>query len=174
MPARRSHSSNRTSHTLFGVDDGTFHAREIVWQRVGRVALALFIFGGFVGFFGAGPLSEATTRSPDGTTELQYERWTRGHASTELRLRTSAVADRGALRLWMNKEFAEAIDIQQIVPVAERSSSSAERVEFRILAPQDSTLEVIVRYQPLQIGFKSVTIGLGNSAPLRIRQVVFP
>lgn len=174
MPSRKAHPSNRTDDTLFGVDDGSFQETEIRWQRAGRAVLALFVVGGFLGVFGSGPLSDAKIRSEDGSTELRFERWTRAHATTEFRVRTSGIADSGALRLWIDKSFADAIEIQQILPEVERSSSRPERVEFQILAPHDSVVEVVVRYQPLDIGFKTATIGLGHAAPMRIRQVVFP
>ena len=159
---------------LFDVDDGSFHWHELKWQRIGRIALAVFIAAGFLGFFGSGPLSSTTTKSDDSVTQVRYERWVRAHAPTELRLITTSNAPGQSVRLWLDQRFLEGIEIKEIVPEPTRTRAGPERIEFELAVSSTSVPEIIVRYQHLNAGMATGTLGVADRPPLRFRQYAFP
>ncbi|MGQ0538397.1 MAG: hypothetical protein ACT4R6_05575 [Gemmatimonadaceae bacterium] len=162
--------------SLAGVDNGTFHKREAIAQRVGLAALTAFLLAGLLGLFGSGPISRASRRSADGTLEVRYERMTRASAPTTMRIHVSDVAPkRGPIRWWLSREFAEAIDIERVLPEPVRTSVGSERLDFEFATgPVDSAVSVIVTYRPHSLGVLSGHVGTGAGREVRFRQIVFP
>jgi hypothetical protein len=175
MAKAKTRPSAHEDSTLFGVDDGAFHHRELFWQHIGRFTLALFIAAGLLGVFGSGPLSNAVARSPDGLAQIEYERATRAQASTVLRLQVSSKrALGGVLDVWMDRQFVDGIRLDQIMPEPERSWSGPQRFEFEIPALRDTVVTITVHYRPQEIGMTEATLGVANGAPIRFKQFVFP
>ena len=62
--------------------DLSFQRREWSIQRAGWLVMATIVIAGLIGLFGAGPLSSANAEA--GPLQLQYSRFERRHAPSEL------------------------------------------------------------------------------------------
>lgn len=160
---------------LPGVDDGSFHRREIVMQRAGMVALALFLLAGFAGVFGSGPLSSARVDGVDGT-RIEYQRLARATSPIELRV-TTLRAEPPVLQLWLSRAFVDAIELERVTPQPDHMAIQGDRLvmDFAVAARRDSLpVAVVVAYQPRAMGRIAGAVGVGGGPPMRFRQLIFP
>lgn len=167
-------AESRAPSALEKVDDGTFHKRELVVQRIGRVLLVLFLLLGFLGVFGSGPVSQAQA-GEGGTMQILYERFARLSAPTEMRLLLQpTMTSEGRVRLWLSAPFVESIKIEDIVPEPASMSSGQDRLLVDVDAEPGAAVEVLIRYQPGVVGPTSAIVGVVGKDELRVRQFVFP
>src|SRR5690606_12604880 len=81
-------SGKASRQAVPGIDEHMdFQHREWRWQRVGRVALGLLVFGACLGLVGgAGPLNRTAAGAADGSLLVEYDRFVRVGAVTTVRL----------------------------------------------------------------------------------------
>src|SRR5437870_1413168 len=97
-------------------------------QRVGWAALALLIGAALLGLLGKGPLCRTTAAVPAGDLRVDYERF--GHFHTDAALRIEAVpapGGDGRLRLWVDREYLEGVQIQHVLPQPDRVETAPDR-----------------------------------------------
>jgi hypothetical protein len=160
---------------LPGVDDGRFHRREIVMQRAGMVALAVFLLAGFAGAFGSGPLSSARVDGGDGT-RIEYQRLARAAAPIELRLATLR-AKPPVLQVWLSRSFVDAIALERVTPEPQRVAIHGDRllIDLAVAMPRDSLpIAVVFTYQPRGMGRLTGAVGVDRGPAIRFRQLIFP
>jgi hypothetical protein len=78
------------------------------------------------------------------------------------------------IELELNRSFAEAIQIEQILPQPLSVATSDDRYLFVFsAAPSDSSASVVIRYRPESLGSLLVVARAGGSE-VRFRQFVYP
>jgi hypothetical protein len=98
--------------------DLAYHRREWAIQRIGWLAMALFLLAAVAGLFGSGPLSRTQSGDPARGT-IDYERF--AHYGTETSLRICGPPSPGApaeLRVGIPRAYAESFAIRSVVPEA--------------------------------------------------------
>jgi hypothetical protein len=150
-------------------DDPQFHRIGWTVQRIGWVALAAFLGAALLGVFGHGPVSRTTAR--DGDLAVEYQRFARREAPSEVRIEVPADPD-GRARISLDEHFTDAMRIATIVPEP-IASTTGERVGFEFLVAPGELAHVIVRFEPERVGSTSTELR-GGDRSVRIAQLVWP
>jgi hypothetical protein len=158
------------------LDDNLAHQRrEWLMQRIGWVVLALLVLASLLGLTGSGLLSRARVTASEGW-QVEYNRFTRLHAQETLRVNVPAgAAEGGELRLWLGRDYLDAIELQQVVPRPLRAEAGPDRhtFVFRVSDP-DRPTTITIRFEPDQIGSLPGQVGVGVEEAVRFRQFVYP
>jgi hypothetical protein len=100
-------------------EDLDFQRREWRAQRVGWALLSVFLIGATLGVFGGGgPLSSTKARADDGRLRVEYERFVRVGASSEITIETGTALREGdaGFEVTLGRDYFDAIDIERAVP----------------------------------------------------------
>lgn len=145
-------------------------------QRIGWVVLTLLLLGGVIGFFGHGPLSEATANPSGSEMQVQYDRLARREtpALLQLRLDKSAIAS-GEVRIRFNHALLDCMQLKQIIPepVTTQPLADGARFIFRTDPTRESALIVFVA-NPTKPGLVESEVAIEGAEPVRFRQFVYP
>jgi hypothetical protein len=114
-------------------------------EHIAWVAMVLILLAALAGIFGNGPLSWASASSSDSNLVIEYQRFVRNQARSDLRIRIfpeAVEADRGA-RIWISREYLERSKIASIAPEPEHVESTPDGMIFTFLVPKQENDSVI-------------------------------
>jgi hypothetical protein len=154
--------------------DLRFQRREWTVQRAGWLVMLAFVLAALSGLFGGGPLSAATAKVEP--LQLQYTRFERRHAPTELEVSvaTSAVSQ-DQVEVWFSPDYLARIEITSIVPEPEEVSETNDRVIYRFnIDEQTRAPRILVALEHDEPGLTTGRIGLIDGPELAFWQVVYP
>jgi hypothetical protein len=118
---------------IVGLDeDMVFQHREWRWQRVGRVAVAVFVLAACLGLLGgAGPFNRTEARADDDSLIVEYDRVIRAGTPTTVQLNAAAAAD----YCLISPALFDALDIERIVPAPQEVVREQGSVRLHFTAP---------------------------------------
>jgi hypothetical protein len=156
--------------------DIAFLERSWTVQRVAWIVMALIVAAAFAGLFGAGPLSRATAGALGDPLRLDYQRFLRFQTPTSLSVELNPTAARdGAFRVWLARDYAEAVRIQEVVPPPERVEAGSDRLIYVFLAaPAGGPAGVTFHLQPERVGPLSGRLGTPDGPTLSFNHFVYP
>lgn len=143
-------------------------------QRIGWVVMGALILASLLGLLGSGGLlNETTQHSTDGRLQVNYDRFIRFDAPGTLRLQLAA--QNSTARLWLDKDYLKALDIEWITPSPLRVSADASGLtyEFAPRAPGTS-LPVSIKFQTQAVGLLQARIRLEGGTTLSFTQFSYP
>lgn len=156
--------------------DGIGQAEHPRARRVGPLILTLILLAALAGLIGPGPLSWTSAVDDAGLVGLQYSRFIRNIAATNLQVavRSDPAQPRSA-RLWISSEYLTGINVQQITPQPDTSTAvnGGSVLEFPVSGPAE-TVTVQIQLQSNQIGLLRGQIGAPDREPIRFWQFVYP
>ncbi|MDP9363841.1 MAG: hypothetical protein M3Q10_06385 [Chloroflexota bacterium] len=167
-------SVERVGDLEVGQDLG-FQRREWAVQRVAWVVAALIGVAALLGVLGSsGPFAHGLAE--EGGLRVDYLRFERRHAPTELRIEAApASAQQGQLLLWLDRSYVRSLEIDQIEPEPDQVEAAGERVVFTFLvADPNQPNEIAVPMQHDDWGVKTGRLGLVGGPEVAFRQVVYP
>lgn len=145
-------------------------------QRIVWVILVLMLLAGVVGFFGHGPLSEATIHPPGSQLQVHYDRLARRETPSllKVRLEKEALAD-GTVRIHLNRALLDRMQLKDIVPapLATEPLADGARFIFQTDPTRDSAV-VLFTENPTKPGFVEAEVTVEGAEPVRFRQFVYP
>jgi hypothetical protein len=149
-----------------------FQRREWRWQRVGWVALALFVIAAAAGVFGGGPLSQASAGAPDGALHVEYERFVRRGAAQQVRIRARAAGATAAqpLALDVSRAYYEDMRIQRVQPEPESVDIGPAHVTLRFKRAGEGDLTILIDAEPRRAGRFSADIRSAGGGAVTFRQ----
>jgi hypothetical protein len=148
--------------------DPSFEGRTVAVQLVGWAVMALVVLAALLGLFGNGPLSSATVEG--GALRVEYDRFLRHQAPQQLRLRLEV--EGGQVRVWLNAEYLEHIQIEHIEPRPERVEVGPDGQTFTFLVEESAT--VVLHFVPERVGRLTARIRLAGKEALTFHQFVYP
>jgi hypothetical protein len=156
-------------------EDPAFQQRDWRIQRIGWGILAAIIAAALAGLLGPGPLS--TTQAHSGQSlEVEYERFLRHGAQSELRVQVaSAARSAGQVRVAISREYLSGLDLQQVTPSPSRVQSAGQSVVYvfeRAAGP--GPLHARFVFQPHKLGTRSGGIAIDDGSRVSIRQFTYP
>lgn len=157
--------------------DLSFHRRELRAERVGWGLMLLVVVAALLGLFGSGPLSWGQTQSADGQLEVEYDRFARDLAPTELRLTLHPDPAQGEeVRVWLSRDFLQRVQLQQITPEPQSVETGPGRLTYTFpAAPAGSPVRVVFRGQTQGSGLLRGNAGLpGTAAEVRFSTFIYP
>jgi len=157
-------------------EDLDFQRRMWRVQQIGWALLVLVVVAALLGLFGKGPLSRAVAGRAGVPFQVEYERFGRYKAPMRMTIHIGpGVAEQGQIRLWLAREYLEAIQIQQIVPEpADVVSDGTGATYVFQVADSSAPNTVSVDFVAEQFGLETVRIQVDEWPPLRFRQLIYP
>lgn len=154
--------------------DLRFQRREWTVQRAGWLVMLLIVLVALSGLFGGGPLSTATAEVEP--LQLQYTRFERRHAPTELEVSlASSAVSQDQIEVWLSVDYLARIEITSIVPEPEEVSEIDDRVVYRFsIDDQTQTPRILITLEHDEPGLTTGRIGLFDGPELQFWQVVYP
>jgi hypothetical protein len=146
-----------------------FHQREWRVQRLGWAIVAFFIAAACVGVFGNGPLAEQ--KIVVGDARLELDRFARRHAPAQWRI-TAKQAPHTSLVVRINADFLNHYRITAISPPPTHTSLSVTHVTFEF--DSEGGGDVVFHVDPEQVWISQGEFRIGDSAPIRVSQLVYP
>ena len=156
--------------------DLDFQRRSWVVQRIGWMFFGLIMLAAMLGFLGGGPLSAGTAGSDTGPLQVQYGRFVRHRAPTqmEIKLRGSAVQGDEA-RVWVDREYLNGVELQNVVPEPDSVAAGSDRIVYVFkLRQAGEPASVVFDIMPDQDGLRTARVGLEGGEELSFTQFVFP
>ena len=160
-----------------GLDLGT-HATPpsaAAWraQRVGWWLLGMFVVAAALGVFGNGPASSHRVADPRSQLTLEYERFTRIDAPTQMRVEIAPPAGTQAVELWLARDYAEHIEMEAISPPPASAAAGREALFYRFRVA-DGPTTITFAYKARKTGGVHAAIGLAGTPGIGFTQWVYP
>ncbi|MGC0926767.1 hypothetical protein WKH21_08995 [Pantoea agglomerans] len=155
-------------------EDMRWIRREWLIQRIGEYVLIALVILGACGLFSKGVLSNGSARSPDGTNQVEYERFGRVESNMDMRIRYNApVTDRFTVTIGGGALDNLQIQTLQPQPLEAVTIGSDLRLTFsaRNTGPDHA---IWLGLQPRNAGRIHVTIHGDGHAPARFTQWIYP
>jgi hypothetical protein len=154
--------------------DLEFQRRDWAFERIGWWGIVVIVLAAVAGVFGRGPLSATQTESTDHSLRVEYGRFERHGAKTELTVfirRDSAGGQ--AVSLWVSDEFLRGVQVEEIDPAPVRQMSMGDRTLFDIAVTTDSA-RLTLAYVPRATGTRKLELGIMGRTPVSLSQFVYP
>ena len=146
-------------------------------EKVAFALLVLFIVGAMLGLFGDGVLSQASVSSADGEVRVEYQRFSRRHATQTLDITFPTQPGADTIELNFNGDYLRRVQIDGIFPQPlESTHQQTGRLRFRTDG-QGQDMMVRVHLQPEHAGWFEVRLTAGppgKQARVRFTQLVYP
>ncbi len=176
MPRRRSALSS--SEPLLGGEKEGQRTAAYEWrlQKVGWAVMAVVVALALLGVFGTGPLSWTRASAPDGSVEVEYQRFVRngGDSTISIRVPASQVHN-GEARLWLANEYLGNVEVNHIVPEPRSQVAQGEGVLMIFEVADAATgLEATISATGDAVGIQSVRLAVAGGAPVDFWQLYYP
>lgn len=162
-------ADDATLRELFADDQAPDYRRQFrrggLVKRISWAFLVALLLAGFAGLLGSGPLSASVARG-DGFA-LEYERFVRRQAETELTFRLERAGE-----IWLDRRWLEGLKVEAVTPEPDRQRAESDRAVFSFdLAPPTS---VVFRVRPMGLGSLPARAGLSDGGAVEIWQFSYP
>ena len=156
-------------------EDMRFLRREWRAQRVGWIAMLVFLVLGLAGVLGRGPVSKAE-RGDRASFGVSYERIIRHAAETEVSFHFGAGLQKDSvLKLYISGDYLHDFTISDIVPEPAASGSSGSFVYYTFTRPNARQPgRVVFHMRPNGFWGKTATSALQGATAIRFNQFVLP
>jgi hypothetical protein len=157
-------------------EDLTFQQWEWRLQRIGWVVMGVIILAGLVGVFGQGPLSKVTAGEPGTPLRVEYERFMRYQAPTQLRIHLGIrAAQDGKVRLQVSREYMENMQIEHITPEPQSVEMGPDDVYY-LFSVTNSERPTTVTFNliPQTPGWRAARVSLDEGQPIRLSALIYP
>jgi hypothetical protein len=159
--------------------DMGYQRRAWAVQRIGLGMMLLLIAAAFTGVLGGrGPLASRTLASAGDSLRLEYKRFARHQAPSQLKVHFGpglAEKSDSTVKLWLARDYVEQIDIERIDPEPESVRAGEERVtfEFKVSDPERPSI-VTFNIRPTGPWSRKGSIGVEEGPSFPFSQFVFP
>ncbi|RPF26251.1 hypothetical protein [Georgenia muralis] len=152
----------------------SFQRREWTAQRIGWVALALFVLAGLVGLLGTGPLSWTVTESDGGLVTVEYDRIAHHEADESLTLifAADAVQD-GVITAELTGPWLSGVDVQSISPEPSEQLAVPGGVILELPVERPGEIEMTLTFRAAKYGRLDGEITVGADT-VAVSQLVLP
>jgi hypothetical protein len=152
------------------------HTRKVwAFERFGWAFLALLLLSAAAGLFGRGPLAQATIADADGGVRLEYERFGRRVCPLKLTLHVPETTPVENLRVWVDREYLDKMEIKEICPVPLEEQLDGDRLVYVFpVRSADEPGMITFHLEPQRFGSFSGRMGIIDEPPLAFDQVIYP
>ena len=142
-------------------------------ERVGWVVFLLIVLLAVLGVFSQGVLSLTTARSADAALTVDYQRFERNSAASEINVRLQGEPGE-VMQLELTGDLLDkfAIDSIQPEPLSSESFRGGLRLSFRTDQAGDASVYLAVR--AAAIGSSLSQFAIAGAAPIAVDQFIYP
>lgn len=156
-------------------EDGAFERATYRVQIVGWVVMLLVAAAACAGLFGGGPLAKAHAGGAPGQPAVAYDRILRHRAPRPFELTVPPDEIHGnSLRIWMDHDLADALDVQRMTPSPHAQSTTADRWQLDFHVEPGRPAHIRFQVEPDGMLGHSGVIGMNDGPPVPIRLFVLP
>lgn len=159
-------------------DDPAFQRRDWLAQRIGWTLLAVIGVAALLGVFGqGGPLASTAAMSANGSVHARYERFVRRHSPTRLEftLAPGLAAPDGLVHLWLDRRYAEGLEISSVQPEPARVSVTPALLIYSFtVADGGSPVTVTFEFEHERAGRSRSQAGVLPQGSVTLDQFVYP
>jgi len=145
-------------------------------QRVGWGVMVLLALAALLGLLGPGLLSSTTLRTPNASLRIEYDRFARYQAPTQLKVHVASGSEReGVVQVWLNRDYLNEVQVTNVAPQPDSVTAGPDRLVYSFhVSRSDQPTLVIFYLEPEQFGQLSGRVGLGEQEFLNFRQFIYP
>lgn len=150
-------------------------SQERIWviERVGWTAMALLIAVGALGVFARGPLSSAKAVSLDGRLTVEFERFMRSQAPSELKI--FFVPKTSTSIIHIAASLVDGLGIQSVRPHPIRSIAVPDGMDIEVAGqPSGLPVEVVLDVEPAKLWSVAGTVSLRQGPAVVVSSFVYP
>lgn len=159
-------------------DDGESGPLRWEWslQKVSWALLILIVGAALTGLLGHGPLSSAVAGAPGSELWVEYHRFERQLAPSDLRVHARTDSGQGGtIRVGLDRAYVEQVQFERIDPEPLAVEARGERYVFVFSHPDGSQpATVIFRFRPDVSGFLQTRVALSGGTEVRLSQFSYP
>ncbi len=154
--------------------DLDFERRQWSVQRAAWVLFLVILLAGLAGLMGEGPLSGV--EASNGSLTVQYDRFVRAHALTQIDVKLSpAATSAGQVTLWLSQDYLEKFELQGVMPEPAEMALANDKVLLRFVTDSPAQpVTVIASLEPTSPGAAPGAIGVVDGPEIDINQFVYP
>ncbi len=144
-------------------------------QRVGWVIMLLIVLSAILGFTGRGGLlnvNKQTVTSTDGTMEIEYERFQRREASSELKITLKNISTPSPT-IFFSTDFYTKQRIDKIIPEPEKVEAGADGIVYTFAVDAPNT-QLIFHTKSTTFGQIQYSVQRPGSSAETIKHFVYP
>jgi hypothetical protein len=157
-------------------EDLPFQRKQWRVERIGWAVMILLILAALAGAFGGGgPLSSATSATPDSRVRVKHERFARVLAPMSVEITVAQPAGARSLQIRISESYMGAMSVRSIIPEP-NSTALADQMVVLAFDPSSAAGDIKVRLglEPQTIGSVKGTVVVDGGAPLRFGHFIFP
>jgi len=148
-----------------------FHRLEWRVQRIGWFAVAVFLALAVAGAFGGGPLSHAHAEGATGC--IEYERFVRAAAPSEIVITPAAGAAHGVSRVEISADYFDAVRVEHVLPEPTSVRRIGDRRVYEF-ATATSGASIYFEIDPQQLWRHRAVVRIDGGPPLELSQFTYP
>lgn len=151
------------------------HVQQRHWrlERIGWLVFLLIVLLAALGVFSQGALSEATARSADGALVVDYQRFERTSAVSEMTIRLQGKPTQ-VLRLEITGDLMDKFSIQGIQPAPLSSDSFQDGIRLAFRADQAGNAAVYLALRSAAPGWSRSQFVMAGTSPIAVDQFIYP
>lgn len=156
-------------------EDIKLESRNWAVERVAWVLMALVVLAALLGFTGNGGLkgiNQMTAGSQAQGITVEYERYLRRKAPSELKVTLYAAAISPEKELQFSKEFYEKVQVEQVVPEPSKVYTHEQGITYTF-SEAGATTSILFYLKPKQMGNLELSLK-ADGRSLTISQFVYP
>jgi hypothetical protein len=150
--------------------------QELTWiaERLGWVVMAVIVIAALFGLFG-GPNARSQARDGSGRVQVEYQRFQRLLAPTELKI-TLEASNEAIVDVAIGEQLAGVFEIRTISPQPLESFAHDGGVllRFAVTGENKAPVQIVMMGVPGKPGRAAGDIGLLGEAPARLNIFVYP
>lgn len=158
-------------------DDPRFQHRSWTAERIGWAVIALLLVAAGLGLCGSsGPLNQATAEDAEGTLRVEYARFARHGAPTEVQVEVGAAATAvDTLRVAISRAYLAAVEIAWMQPEPETVELTGEAFVYVFpVAERGQPLAISFEVEPQRYWRQRARVWLPEGGAVSITQFVYP
>lgn len=150
--------------------------REWKAERFAWIIWILLLLATLAGLLGPGPFSNATAGNVGDSLWVEYDRFIRHRAPTELVVHLQPeMVHEGIVALSLDQSFLDQVEIERIEPEPNQEQAAGERTHYVFeVAESEQPLVVTFHLEPGDSGPLSTTVAVPGNAEVGVSQYVFP
>jgi hypothetical protein len=155
-------------------EDLSFLRKEWRFQRIGWIAMLLFVLLGLSGALGRGPLSKATVGDA-ATLAVSYDRIIRHSSEGRLEIIVGSTLRTDTLRIFITSAYLKEFEIRDIIPEPVSSGVRGPYVYYDFVRERRAiSSEINIQLSARSYWMKRAHVFTSGTPPLRVDQFILP